>query len=82
MTQKGKVVPSQQDGEMHLDPVVSPGPHFLCTALLLMEPCLMARGIIFLRFILIGPLRFGFSGFAGGTGDKKAERRLEREGAH
>lgn len=40
------------------------------------------RHDLFAAQMLIGPLRFGFSGFSGGTGEKKAERGLEREGAH
>lgn len=40
------------------------------------------RHNLFAAQMLIGPLRFGFSRFSGGTGEKKAERRLEREGAH
>lgn len=44
------MVPSQQDGEVCLDLAVSPGSRLLRAAfLLLRDPCLMARGIIFFQ---------------------------------
>lgn len=46
LTQKGRAVLSQQDGELLLD-LVYPDPHPLCAARLLMKRCLMACGNIF-----------------------------------
>jgi len=44
--------------------------------------CNSKRHHLFAAQMLIGPLIFGSSGLFGGTGGKKAERRLEMEGAH
>lgn len=74
LTQKGRALLSQQDGELLLD-LVYPDPHPLCAALLLMKRCLMARGNLFF-FGSSRAHRFGFSEFSGGTGEQKAARRL------
>lgn len=71
LTQKGRAVLSQQDGELLLD-LVYPDPHPLHAELLLMKRCLMARGNLF--FGSSSASRFGFSGFSGGTGEQKATR--------
>lgn len=85
MTQKAKLVPSQQNGEMHLDHVVSRSSSSVCSTSANGAMFSGKRHHLFEAQMPIEPLIFGFSGFSGGTaarrqrGDEKGKELISKQ---